>query len=36
MELEDYFDSQEFKSFKPCKRIYIRIKIAFYQVIKMF
>ena len=36
MELEDYFKTEEFKSMKLCKRIWIRVKVAFIQMISYF
>ena len=36
MELEDYFQTEEFKKLKWCKKLLIRIKIAFIQMIKTF
>jgi hypothetical protein len=36
MELEDYFQTEEFKNLRWCKKLFIRIKIAFIQMIKTF
>jgi len=36
MELEDYFNTEEFKNLKWCKKIFIRVKIAFIQMISYF
>ena len=36
MELEDYFQTEEFKNLKWCKRFFIRIKIAFIQMISHY
>ena len=36
MELEDYFQTEEFKSLKWCKKLAIRVKIAFIQMISHF
>ncbi len=36
MELEDYFQTEEFKKLKWCKKLFIRFKIAFIQMISYF
>lgn len=35
MEAEDYYKTDEFKSLPMSKRIWIRLKIAFFQTISM-
>jgi len=36
MELEDYFQTEEFKKLKWCKKLFVRVKIAFIQMINTF
>lgn len=35
-ELEDIFDTEEFKSLPRSKRIWIRLKVAFFQTLTMW
>ena len=36
MELEDYFQTEEFKKLKWCKKLFVRVKIAFIQMINHY